>query len=71
MMLLKEKEEYKMKKLPIIVDKYTEVKIILDKEIESIQMKANMNNKSKQYKKYFIFPDNNPEDFEIIIRKIK
>jgi len=58
-----------MKKLPYIVDNETEINIVLEKGIESIQMNAIM--KDKQYKKHFIFPEKNSEDFEIVIRKIK
>jgi len=55
--------------LPVFVDEYTTIKIEFPADLKNIEIKARTT-KSK-IKKLFLFPDNNPEDFEIIIRKKK
>jgi len=54
---------------PIIVDDTTEIKIVLTEDIISIDMNAVKRNNEHKNNKIFIFREDNPEDFEIIIRK--
>jgi len=55
--------------LPVFVDECTTIKIGFPSNLKDIEIKASTT--KSEIKKLFLFSNDNPEDFEIIIRKKK